>query len=37
MPSAEEYADAKVAEFRELKRNELVKGTGPAKELKLQH
>ena len=31
MPSAEEYADAKVAEFKERK------GRGPAKELKLQH
>ena len=31
MPTAEEYADAKVAEFKELK------GKGPAKELKLQH
>ena len=31
MPTAEEYADAKVAEFKERK------GKGPAKELKLQH
>lgn len=31
MPSAEEYADAKVAEFKERK------GKGPTKELKLQH